>query len=59
MARHGGYLEFVHLPTYRRSADGLLDEDAQRALEERLCVDPEAGDVIAGTGGVLTLEDEA
>lgn len=52
MAWHGDYLEFVHLPTYRRSAAGLLDDGAQRALEQKLCEDPEAGDVIEGTGGI-------
>jgi hypothetical protein len=52
MVWHGDYLEFVHLPAYRRSAFGLLDDDAQRALELKLCEDPEAGDVIVGTGGV-------
>lgn len=52
MIGRGDYLEFVHLPAYRRSAAGLLGDDAQRALELMRCEDPEAGDVIVGTGGV-------
>jgi hypothetical protein len=49
------YLEFVHLHTYRRSTAKLLDDHGQRAIEEALVQDPEAGDVIAGTGGVRKL----
>lgn len=49
------YLEFVHLPTYQRSADGIVDEVGQREIEQTLIVDPEAGDLITGTGGVRKL----
>ena len=49
------YLEFVHLSTYRRSAEDLIDESAQREIEAILLERPEAGTVIAGTGGVRKL----
>ncbi|MDQ6926426.1 MAG: type II toxin-antitoxin system RelE/ParE family toxin, partial [Candidatus Eremiobacteraeota bacterium] len=46
------YLEFVHLPSYVRSAKGVIGDDEQRALEQMLVDDPTAGAVVAGTGGV-------
>lgn len=46
------FLEFVHLPTYVRSAKGVLGDDEQRALEQALVEDPTAGAVVADTGGV-------
>ena len=49
------YLEFVHLPTYRRSAAALIDDEGQREIEASLCTDPYGGDVIVGTGGVRKL----
>jgi hypothetical protein len=49
------YLEFVHLSTYRRSTHDLINEDGQRAIEQALLVSPEAGAVVAGTGGVRKL----
>jgi|tagenome__1003787_1003787.scaffolds.fasta_scaffold20974298_3 hypothetical protein len=49
------YLEFIHLPTYRRSAEALLDDEGQREIEAALCADPSLGAVIAGTGGVRKL----
>jgi hypothetical protein len=50
---HG--IEFIHLPSYRRSAEALIDDEEQRTLEERLVHDPEAGPVMPGTGGVRKL----
>ena len=49
------YLEFVHLPSYRRSASGLIDEDRQRAIEDTLIANPETGAILVGTGGVRKL----
>lgn len=46
------FLEFVHLPSYVRSAKGVIGEHEQRALEQALVEDPTAGAVIVGTGGV-------
>jgi hypothetical protein len=44
-------LEFVYEPLFDRSAKGVLAEDDLMALEEMLCRDPRAGDVIPDTGG--------
>ena len=49
------WLEFVWLPAFERSAKKLLAEDDRRAIEARLCNEPEAGDVIRGTGGFRKL----
>lgn len=49
------HLEFVHLSSYRRSAEGLIDEAAQREVEATLLRDPTAGAVMVGTGGVRKL----
>jgi hypothetical protein len=51
----GGFYEFVHLPTYARSAKGTLDDEGQRTIEETLCGHPKAGDPVTGTGGVRKL----
>jgi hypothetical protein len=49
------YLEFVMLPSYERSAKGLLGIAEQRGIEQTLVEDPTAGATIAGTGGVRKL----
>lgn len=49
------WLEFVWLPAFERSAKKLLTEEDRRAIEARLCDEPEAGDVIRGTGGFRKL----
>lgn len=46
------FLDFVHLPSYTRSARGLITDDEQRDLEQTLLANPEAGATIAGSGGV-------
>ena len=48
-------LGFVRLPMYESSAKGLLDDEAERALEQVLADDPDAGATIANTGGVQKL----
>ena len=42
---------FVYLPSYERSAKGLVTETMELALETALRIDPEAGPVMPGTGG--------
>lgn len=49
------WLEFVWLPAFERSARKLLNEEDRRAIEARLCDQPEAGAVIRGTGGFRKL----
>lgn len=46
------YLEFVRLPSFERSAAGLLSEEDVRVLEQTLLRDPRAGDVLRGAAGV-------
>ncbi len=46
------FLDFVHLPSYVRSAKGIVADSEQRNLEHALLANPEAGATIAGTGGV-------
>jgi hypothetical protein len=50
-----GFLEFVWLPTFERSAAGLLDATDRRELELALVEDPERGAVIRRTGGFRKL----
>jgi hypothetical protein len=44
-------LTFVYLATFERAAKGLLTEADRTALERTLLADPQAGDVMHGTGG--------
>lgn len=46
------YLEFVFLPSFERSAAGVLTDKEIRDLELELLENPHAGAVVAGTGGV-------
>jgi hypothetical protein len=43
---------FIEVPTFRRSAEKLLDEDDLAALQTLLMLHPEAGDVIPRSGGL-------
>jgi hypothetical protein len=45
----------VHLPSYVRSIQGVLDENGQREIELAICRHPGAGAVIQGAGGVRKL----
>ena len=51
-----GYMCFMQTvaetPTFTRQADNLFDEDEKQELITFLSLNPLAGDVIAGTGGV-------
>lgn len=43
---------FIELPAFDRHRDEYLDDDRFRSLQLLLMADPEAGDVIPGTGGL-------
>lgn len=46
------YLEFVYTRLFQVTRKGVLTDEEVRVVENTLLEDPEAGDVIAGTGGV-------
>lgn len=46
---------FVELPPFERLRADYLDDEAYRALQLELMANPEAGDVIEGTGGLRKL----
>jgi hypothetical protein len=52
--RSGGLI-FIRSERFERGADGLLDEEDVRLLENRLTEDPHAGDVIVGGHGIRKL----
>ena len=43
---------FVELPPFARLRADYMDDEAYRALQNELMQNPEAGDVIEGTGGL-------
>ncbi len=43
---------FVELPAFERHRSEYLDDEAFSALQKTLMANPEAGDVIRGTGGL-------
>lgn len=43
---------FIELPPFERHRQNYLDDEAYRALQQELLANPEAGDVIAATGGL-------
>ena len=47
-----GGVHFIETPTFRRVCDALLSLDEFRALQPALYDNPEAGDMISGTGGL-------
>ena len=47
--------EFVWLPSFQRSAKGLLNEDDRRAIERVLCERLDAGPIMRRTGGLRKL----
>jgi hypothetical protein len=46
---------FVELPTFEKYRAGYLSDDEYRLLQEEMLRNPEAGDVIKGTGGLRKL----
>lgn len=47
--------QFIELPAFERHRSEYLDDDGFRSLQILLMSDPEAGDVIEGTGGLRKL----
>ncbi len=45
-------MEFVETSIFCRQITALVDDDTYRELQARLAVDPSAGAVIRGTGGL-------
>ena len=43
---------FVELPAFERNRSAYLTDEAFRGLQNAMIKDPEAGDVITGTGGL-------
>lgn len=43
---------FVELPAFERNRATYLTDDEFKSLQERLMKNPEAGDMIEGTGGL-------
>lgn len=48
-------MEFFEAPAFTRHLSDYLSDDGYRRLQERLASEPEAGDVIPGTGGFRKL----
>jgi hypothetical protein len=48
-------VEFIEAPTFTALVAEYLEEDEYRALQSFLAGDPEAGDVMSGTGGFRKL----
>lgn len=46
---------FVELPAFERHRSEYFDDEAFRSLQMRLMTDPEAGDLVVGTGGLRKL----
>ena len=46
---------FVELPPFQRVRQDYMDDDAYRYLQQELLANPQAGDVIEGTGGLRKL----
>ncbi|MDR1164242.1 MAG: type II toxin-antitoxin system RelE/ParE family toxin [Candidatus Accumulibacter sp.] len=46
---------FVELPAFSRYRDDYLDDEGFRGLQDAMVKNPEAGSVIAGTGGLRKL----
>jgi hypothetical protein len=48
-------VEFIEAPLFTQSLSGYLEDDQYRRLQLFLTLDPEAGDVMRGTGGCRKL----
>jgi hypothetical protein len=46
---------FVELPPFERLRERYLGDESFKALQEQMMKDPDAGDVISGTGGLRKL----
>ena len=47
--------QFIEAPAFSRYRDQYLDDDGFRDLQASLAVNPEAGDLIPGAGGIRKL----
>jgi hypothetical protein len=48
-------LQFVEAPAFSKYREDYLNDDGFRELQRSLAVDPEAGDLIPGAGGIRKL----
>jgi len=48
-------LQFVEAPAFSRYRENYLDDEAFRKLQRALAVNPEAGDLVPGAGGIRKL----
>jgi hypothetical protein len=48
-------VQFVEAPAFSRYRDDYLDDEGIRELQQSLIVNPEAGDLIPGAGGIRKL----
>lgn len=46
---------FIELPAFARFRNDYLDDEGFRGLQTAMILNPEAGDVIEGTGGLRKL----
>jgi len=46
---------FIELPAFERNREDYLDDESLNALQIELMINPEAGDLISGTGGLRKL----
>lgn len=50
-----GHATFVELPAFERQRERYLDDEGYRSLQCLLLARPDAGDVVAGSGGLRKL----
>ena len=48
-------MEFIEAPAFTRLLSDYLNDDAYRALQAQLALEPEQGDLMPGTGGFRKL----
>ena len=49
------HMEFIETPTFTRMLVELLTDDEYAGLQQLLVVNPEAGDIVKGGGGIRKL----
>lgn len=55
MTDTGHQLEFIYTPLFEATTADLLDDELMRGVELTLLVEPRAGALVAGTGGIRKL----
>jgi hypothetical protein len=48
-------VQFVEAPAFSRYREDYLNDEGMRVLQQNLAINPEAGDLIPGTGGIRKL----